>query len=100
MLAFDAESAAFSQLSVALPPLVHGSPSAVELDGEVLLDAAFQPVRESYGTALADRGWWWLIGLVLLGGGGDGVRAAAGRLGRVRLLVLDSVAIHLHFRSF
>ena len=38
-------------------------------DGEVLLDAAFQPVRESYGTALADRGWWWLIGLVLLGVG-------------------------------
>jgi len=38
-------------------------------DGEILLDDAFQPVRESYGTALADRGWWWLIGLVLLGVG-------------------------------
>ncbi len=36
-------------------------------DGEVLLDDRFQPVRESYGTALADRGWWWLIGLALLG---------------------------------
>lgn len=34
--------------------------------GEVMLDDHFQPVRESYGTALADRGWWWLIGLVLL----------------------------------
>lgn len=36
-------------------------------DGEVLLDAAFEPVRESYGAALADRGGWWLIGLLLLG---------------------------------
>jgi len=33
--------------------------------GEVMLDDRFQPVRESFGTALADRGWWWLIGLVL-----------------------------------
>ena len=37
--------------------------------GEVMLDDHFQPIRESYGTALADRGWWWLIGLVLLGVG-------------------------------
>ena len=37
--------------------------------GEVVLDDQFQPVRESYGTALADRGWWWLIALVLLGVG-------------------------------
>ncbi len=37
--------------------------------GEVVLDDQFQPVRESYGTALADRGWWWLIGLILLAAG-------------------------------
>ncbi len=35
-------------------------------DGEVLLDADFEPVRESFGTAMADRGWWWLIGVLLL----------------------------------
>ena len=36
------------------------------VDGEVMLDENFQPVRESYATGLADRGWWWLIGLGLL----------------------------------
>lgn len=35
-------------------------------DGEVMLDDAFQPVREGYIDALTSRGWWWLIGLVLL----------------------------------
>ncbi|MDG1367048.1 MAG: amino acid ABC transporter permease [Acidimicrobiales bacterium] len=35
-------------------------------NGEVLLDADFEPVRESFGTAMADRGWWWLIGVLLL----------------------------------
>ncbi len=36
-------------------------------DGEVLLDENFEPVRESFGAALADRGGWWLVGLLLLG---------------------------------
>ena len=35
-------------------------------DGEVLLDENFEAVRESFGTAMADRGWWWLIGVGFL----------------------------------
>ena len=35
-------------------------------DGEVLLDENFEAVRESFGTAMADRGWWWLIGIGFL----------------------------------
>ena len=38
-------------------------------DGEILLDADFEPVRESFGTAMADRGWWCLIGVLLLATG-------------------------------
>ena len=60
--AFDAESAAFSQLSVALPPLVHGSPSAVELDGEVLLDAmslAVALIGHPMFAHTDDDGWLW-----------------------------------------
>ena len=60
--AFDAEAAAFSQLSVALPPLVHGSPSAVELDGEVLLDAmslAVALIGHPMFAHTDDDGWLW-----------------------------------------
>lgn len=35
-------------------------------DGEVLLDENFEAVRESFGTAMTDRGWWWLIGVGFL----------------------------------
>ncbi|MEM7095819.1 MAG: amino acid ABC transporter permease [Actinomycetota bacterium] len=42
-------------------------PSVLKDDGEVVLDDDLQVVRESFGDAMVDRGWWWFGGLLLLG---------------------------------
>ena len=38
-------------------------------DGSLMLDGAGKVIRESFGAAMADRVWWWLIAAVLFGAG-------------------------------